>query len=105
MIFHLICQYIWCMMRIEEYSGEEVIHMTSNTIVRCESNPVRANITDWLMLHLGRTSVGREVSDDEVDILAYSDNKADSAFLHKMARNSDALCLVSIDEGGVSTID
>ncbi|MBO4396235.1 MAG: hypothetical protein J5819_07815 [Eubacterium sp.] len=57
-------------------------------------------------MHLGRTSVGREVDGgDDVDILAYSDNEADSAFLHDMARKSNALCLVSVDEGGVSTID
>ena len=80
--------------------------MMSTTVVNCEANPVRANITEWLTLHLGRTSVGREIDGgDDVDILAYSDNEADSAFLHSMARKSNALCLVSVDEGGVSTID
>ncbi|MCR5053773.1 MAG: hypothetical protein K6A69_02915 [Lachnospiraceae bacterium] len=78
---------------------------TSGTIVYCEKGQLITKITDWMFEHLGRVTVGRELGGEDVEIIAYSDNKEDSAFLHKMARDGENICLVSPGKEEVNAID
>lgn len=79
--------------------------MNENTIVYCTENPLRTHLTDWLLSYLGRISVGHEINDDEVEILAYSDNQDDSATLHRLARDTNDIYIVSPYDGVANAID
>lgn len=79
--------------------------MDTGTIVYCTDNPFRTHLTDWLFTYLGRISVGREINDEEVEILAYSDNQEDSAALHQLAQDNSHMYIVSLNDTEANTID
>ena len=76
----------------------------TNTITFCMDNPIRTPIRDW-MAHRDRVSVGRRVDDDNFEILAYSDNRADWPELSRMARREKVLHIKSFISEGVTAID
>ena len=79
--------------------------MNTETIIYCSDNPTRIEGTRWLNTYLGRIAVGRKVEGKLLEILAYSDNNADSGKLRTYARQNHALYIRSIDNAGVTAID
>ena len=77
--------------------------MTS-TITFCMDNPIRAPISDW-MDHIDRVSVGRQVDDDNFEILAYSDNEDCFPELYRLAKKENALNIHSFISEGVTVLE
>ena len=76
----------------------------ASTITFCMDNPIKTDISDWLISHRGRVSVGKE-REGYYEILAYSDQKSDFPELHRMARKNKAKYINSVISEGVTTID
>ena len=74
-------------------------------IVYCNNNPIRTEGAAWLNSYIGRIAVGREIAKNLFDIIAYSDNSADSRTLRGYARKNGAVYLKSVDNSGVTSID
>lgn len=79
--------------------------MPRQGIVYCSDSPIRTEGTAWLNTHIGRIAVGRKVSANLFDILAYSDDLTDSKTLRSYAKKNDALYIRSVDNRGVTSID
>lgn len=77
--------------------------MTS-TITFCMENPIETDISDWLVTHKGRVSVGKDRG-DHYEILAYSDQKSDRPELHRLARENNAKYINSIVSEGVMAVE
>jgi hypothetical protein len=68
--------------------------------------PIRAKKTEWLFAHDGRVTAARETGEDGVvDILAYSDNRADTARIKAIANIPGGCTIRNISEPGVDYID
>ncbi|MBR5337637.1 MAG: hypothetical protein IK152_06610 [Lachnospiraceae bacterium] len=79
--------------------------MQGQGIVYCNDNPIRTDGIEWLNSHIGRIAVGKRISPNTIDILAYSDNLTDSKALRKYAKINDALYIRSVDNRGVTSVD
>ena len=79
--------------------------MLGQGITYCIDNPIRTEGTVWLNSYIGRVSVGRKIAANLFDIIAYSDNLADSNELRGYAKQNDALYIRSVDNRGVTSID
>ena len=73
-------------------------------ITFCMDSPIRTDIENWLVEHIGRVSVGRKHG-DYYEILAYSDHESDFPELHRMARKNRARYINSVASGGVTTVE
>ena len=80
-------------------------HMRGQGIIYCNNNPIRTEGTAWLNSYIGRISVGKKIAANLFDILAYSDDLADSRELRGYAKKNDALYIRSVDNRGVTSID
>jgi hypothetical protein len=68
--------------------------------------PIRANKTEWLFAHDGRVTAARETGvEGIVDILAYSDDRADSAKIRAIANIPGGCTIRNISEPEVDYID
>ena len=79
--------------------------MQADTIIYCNDNPIRIDGSERLNTYLGRIAVGRRIGASLFEILAYSDNIADSSTLRTYAKSNHALYIRSIDNAGVTAID
>lgn len=79
--------------------------MQGQGIVYCDDTPIRTKGSAWLNLYVGRVAVGRKVDENLFDILAYSDDPADSKTLRGYAKQNNALYIRSVDNRGVTSID
>ncbi len=77
----------------------------ANTITFCRDNPIRTTLDDWMLSHIGRVSVGREIDDDHLEILAYSDNRDDWPELSRMAKRENATHIKSVISEGVTVVE
>ena len=58
-----------------------------------------------MLIHIGRVSVGREIDDDHLEILAYSDNRDDWPELSRMAKREKATHIKSVISEGVTVVE
>ena len=79
--------------------------MRGQGIVYCSDHPIRTEGSVWLNSYIGRIAVGRKVAANLFDILAYSDDIADSKALRAYAKKNNSLYIRSVDNRGVTSID
>lgn len=72
---------------------------------RIQSHDLTPNIYQLLLSHIGRVSVGREIDDDHLEILAYSDNRDDWPELSRMAKRENATHIKSVISEGVTVVE
>ena len=91
-------------MQKKYYELQLKINPDMEDIIFCD-DPIRTDGVSWLKSHVGRVAVGIRLPNGDFDIVAYSDNMDSSAALRKIARERQAIYMVSPDNGGVTTID
>ena len=73
-------------------------------ITLCVDNPIETNISDWLLAHKGRVSIGVQ-RDGHYEILAYSDQRSDRPELQRMAYVYKAKIINSVISEGVMAVE
>ncbi len=85
---------------------DENICDKNNTIINLIGHPMLVDEAEWLILHIGRTSVALETNQaGTVSIIAYSDNNNDEKALKQIAIQAGGYLIRNISSKGVDYVD